>query len=301
MAKMDVQTMRQEIERFLATNPEPSDEQFHEFARSLGYDPETLESVAYEMLSNEIQHEGQEGDVAQEEELITHEASTIEAAMLVVANRLKVTAASTHFETGEGGEYGEDRPDAEGEGLEAEDFDLAVGAPETKPVAQTETMDAIEKATARLKVSASWNPSSADDFKVDAEGGLIPKESCSAAIGSGRRGLKFVDDAPDGFETVADVGSPGETGLSEQQEVLQGDQNPQVQDSNSVALTDGAPVGQNSDDQTQDNLMVDGPIAEAALHDSADQAFLMNDGQPALQLQRASVSASTRLKVSAFR
>ncbi|MDN3040805.1 hypothetical protein P2L35_13975 [Enterococcus faecium] len=39
------------IKLFLEINPTPSDEQFHNLAFSVGTDPETLESYAYQMLS----------------------------------------------------------------------------------------------------------------------------------------------------------------------------------------------------------------------------------------------------------
>lgn len=49
------------IECFLQINPDPSDEQVHAFASSLGVDKEELEAVFYEMLGTELsQNQDQE-------------------------------------------------------------------------------------------------------------------------------------------------------------------------------------------------------------------------------------------------
>lgn len=41
--------LKQLLEIFFQCNPEPSDEQFHDLARSLGMDPPTLEAISYKM------------------------------------------------------------------------------------------------------------------------------------------------------------------------------------------------------------------------------------------------------------
>lgn len=53
MANPDKQVLQKLIEVYLTINTNPADEQFHDLARSIGMDPPTLESVAYEMLSKE--------------------------------------------------------------------------------------------------------------------------------------------------------------------------------------------------------------------------------------------------------
>lgn len=47
------QQLKQLIGLFLQINCNPSDQQFHSLAFAIGTDPETLESVAYEMLADE--------------------------------------------------------------------------------------------------------------------------------------------------------------------------------------------------------------------------------------------------------
>jgi len=86
-----------------------------------------------------------------------------------------------------------------------------------------------------------------------------------------------------------------EEGLSEQQEVLQGEEDPDTTPTNDLALTDGAPVGDTMDDEIQDSLLNDGAGPDdTGLGIGAEKSMLLNDGAPALQLQ----NASTRLKAS---
>jgi hypothetical protein len=89
---------------------------------------------------------------------------------------------------------------------------------------------------------------------------------------------------------LADVGAPGDEGLSEQQEVLEGEGDPYTTDTDNLALNDGAPRHQTEDDEIQDSTMVDGEPVTG----EADQAMLLNDGMPALQL----TNASTRLQAT---
>lgn len=46
---MNEELLKQLLGLYFKCNPEPSDEQFHDLARSLGMDPATLESVSYKM------------------------------------------------------------------------------------------------------------------------------------------------------------------------------------------------------------------------------------------------------------
>lgn len=53
------------VQRFLLVNPKPSDQQFHAFAESLGVDKESLEAIAYQLLS---EYERGKRPVAEESE-----------------------------------------------------------------------------------------------------------------------------------------------------------------------------------------------------------------------------------------
>jgi len=57
----DKECMQELVTLFLQINPDPSDEQFHALACAIGTDPETLESIAYEMLadSNVVQEDAE--------------------------------------------------------------------------------------------------------------------------------------------------------------------------------------------------------------------------------------------------
>jgi hypothetical protein len=89
-------------------------------------------------------------------------------------------------------------------------------------------------------------------------------------------------------------GEQGETGISEQQEVLQGDQDPATTNTDDMVLNDGAPVGQSTDDEMQDSQLVDGVGPDdTGVGFDADKSMLLNDGAPALQLQNASARRLT--------
>jgi hypothetical protein len=231
-----METMRQKIIHFLAANPSPSDAEFHAFALSMGYDPETLESVVYQMLGQEVQMDGEEVGEPQRDRPHPSNAST----------RLK--AASTHFEVGHGGEYGEDRP-----GDETDDdctlFDLANDAPETEelsePVEPTEFPEAPEwqELEASTQVEAGWGDEvPAQDFGVDADGPGTEIDGCMETRAVARLIMANTLMAEDGAQSDT---------LSEQQRVLQGD----------------LPVpGVNTDNALQDSMMVDGvPVQSSAL------------------------------------
>lgn len=185
MDKFDNQKLTQLIKLFLQVNPQPSDQQFHAFAESLGVDKETLEAIAYDMLSEDVN-----GDQ-------------------------EVEAVSTHFPEGE----------------EEEDF-------------------GIVNASVRLRASE---------------------------------------------EVTQEGGGQGEEGISEQQEVLQGEGDPSTTPTDSLILTDGAPEGQSTDDEMQDSQLVDGVGEDdTGIGIETDKSMLLNDGAPALQLQ----NAATRLAAS---
>src|SRR6185437_13042918 len=187
------QELRQLLVLFLQVNCEPSDDQFHALAHSLGCDKETLESIAYEMLGEEVEHEHEEQD---EQEL--HEL---------------VEGVSTHFPEGE----------------EVEDF-------------------GVVNAAFRLTVTAGMD----DEY--------------------------------------------GEEGLSEQQEVLQGEGDTSTMNADDLTLMDGAPVGQSTDDEMQDAELVDGVGEDdTGIGFEADKTMLLNDGAPALQMKNAALASARRL------
>jgi hypothetical protein len=62
--------IRELIAIFLQLNPDPSDDQFHHLALSLGTDPATLESVAYEMLGEAVDGEEIEAEDLDEPNLV---------------------------------------------------------------------------------------------------------------------------------------------------------------------------------------------------------------------------------------
>jgi len=208
----DESKLHELIVLFLQVNPEPSDDQFHALAHSLGVDKESLESISYEMLGDEIHHEEDEGDDTQLNEL--------------------VEGVSTHFQEGEelgGGEYGEGYPIENG-----------------------------DKAEASFSINAAYR------LTVTAE------------------------------ITEYDDGGQGEEGLSEQQEVLQGDDDPATTNTDDMVLNDGAPVGQSTDDEMQDSALVDGVGPDdTGIGFESDKSMLLNDGAPALQLQNASARRLT--------
>ncbi len=59
----NVEQLQRIIELFLDINPEPSDQQFHALAESLGVDHEYLESVSYAMLADSDEVEMQTAGV----------------------------------------------------------------------------------------------------------------------------------------------------------------------------------------------------------------------------------------------
>lgn len=191
---MNNQKLARLIELFLQMNPEPSDQQFHALAEAVGVDKETLESVAYEMLGDEIHHEQEEGDDAQLNEL--------------------VEGVSTHFPEGE----------------EEEDF-------------------GVVNASMRLKATE---------------------------------------------EVTQEGGGQGEEGLSEQQEVLQGEGDPATTNTDNLTLNDGAPEGTTTDDEMQDSMLIDGVGEDdTGVGLDADKSMLLNDGAPALQLTNAALRLAT--------
>lgn len=77
----NVEQLQRIIELFLLINPQPSDQQFHEFAAGLGVDHEYLESISYAMLADSDEVETQAGvefddggygetDLSQEQEVL---------------------------------------------------------------------------------------------------------------------------------------------------------------------------------------------------------------------------------------
>lgn len=85
-------------------------------------------------------------------------------------------------------------------------------------------------------------------------------------------------------------GGQGEVGISEQQEVLQGEGDADTTDTDNLLLTDGAPVGDTTDDEMQDSALNDGAgPGDTGLGINTQKALLLNDGAPALQLESATV------------
>lgn len=132
------QELRQLLTLFLQINCEPSDDQFHALAHSLGVDKESLESIAYEMLGEEVEHEQEEGDDTQLHELVegvsTHFPEGEEVEDLGVVNaavRLTLTAGMDN-EYGEEG-LSEQQEALQGEGdvstMNSDDLMLTDGAP----------------------------------------------------------------------------------------------------------------------------------------------------------------------------
>jgi hypothetical protein len=56
---MNEQKLAQLIQIYLTVNPRPTDQQFHSLAFASNIDHETLESIAYAMLSDEVEGEAQ--------------------------------------------------------------------------------------------------------------------------------------------------------------------------------------------------------------------------------------------------
>jgi hypothetical protein len=85
------------------------------------------------------------------------------------------------------------------------------------------------------------------------------------------------------YEMLADsketVVATGDTGLSEQQEVLDGDYDPNTTSPDDLILNDGAPEGTSNQQQTQDSTLDDGVGADDVGVDvSGDQEALIDDG-----------------------
>lgn len=219
MPQLDFESMRQKIIQFLTANPSPSDAEFHAFALSMGYDPETLEAAVYAILGQEVQMDGEQTGQPQGDRPHPSQART------------RLNAASTHFEVGHGGEYGEDRP-----GDETDDdctlFDLANDAPKTEELSEPVDPTTFPEA-----------PESEEEIPDSEIPGLLEHE--------GRMETRAVARLVVANTLMAEDGAQSDTGLSEQQRVLQGDH----------------PVpGVNTDNALQDSMMVDGvPVQSNAV------------------------------------
>lgn len=246
---MDTEKLKQLITLFLESNPEPSDQQFHSFAESLGVDKETLEAVAYEMLGGEIQHEKDEGDTHQLEELVVGAVEDKEVRRLKKYIKDTSERIAKYRDWNTTGQHNSKIKEFQAklnkakEDLKKLRANVIEGVSTHFPEGEGEDMSALAKVTARLKVTAA------------------------------------------------------EEGLSEQQEVLQGEEDPDTTPTNDLALTDGAPVGDTMDDEIQDSLLNDGAGPDdTGLGIGAEKSMLLNDGAPALQLQNAKVRLKANIQ-----
>lgn len=80
--------------------------------------------------------------------------------------------------------------------------------------------------------------------------------------------------------------SPSEENLSESQQVLDGDYDPNVTTPDDLLLNDGAPEGTSNIQESQDALYDDGaPADDIGLGVSGDKDAMVSDGAPAVQLK----------------
>lgn len=220
MPQFDMQSMRQRVIDFLKANPSPSDAEFHAFAQSMGYDPETLESVVYQMLGQEVQMDGDRVGEPQPDRPAPSRAVS------------RLQASATHFQVGNGGEYGEanSRP-----GDETDDdctlFDLASDAPTpTTPDAPVEPID-FKPAPETEHVEPDTFVPSVDDHEAMMETRAIARLQAATKV------------SEDGAQSDSELANPTRT--------LQGE---------------GIPHDvYTGDNVLQDVMLVDGPRATAAL------------------------------------
>lgn len=220
MPQLDIQSMRQKVIDFLTANPSPSDEEFHMFAESMGYDPQTLESVVYQMLGQEVQMDGDSVGEPQPDRPKPSRAVS------------RLQASSTHFEVGNGGEYGEanSRP-----GDESDDdctlFDLANDAPTPEePAPRVEPTDFPEAPDTQVIKPDTFVPS-VEDHEAELETRAVARLIATTKV------------SEDGGQSDADLANPTRT--------LQGQGVPAEIFTGDTAL--------------QDVMLVDGPRATAAL------------------------------------
>lgn len=101
------------------------------------------------------------------------------------------------------------------------------------------------------------------------------------------------DEIPDEAETDTVVAA--EEGLSEEQEVLDGDYDPNTTSPDDLILNDGAPEGTSSQQENQDSLLNDGVGADdVGIDVNSDQSALIDDGAATKTLK-----AAYRLKATA--
>jgi hypothetical protein len=87
----------------------------------------------------------------------------------------------------------------------------------------------------------------------------------------------------------AGVAGPNEDHLSEQEQVLDGDYDPNVTSPNDLLLNDGAPEGTSNIEQSQDALYNDGVGADDTGVDIfGDKEAMISDGEPPVNLKAAS-------------
>lgn len=81
---------------------------------------------------------------------------------------------------------------------------------------------------------------------------------------------------------------PEETKLSEQQQVLDGDYDPNVTSPNDLLLNDGAPEGTSNIQEMQDTLYDDGVGADdSGIGINSDKDQMISDGAPPINLKAA--------------
>lgn len=100
-------------------------------------------------------------------------------------------------------------------------------------------------------------------------------------------------------EINSDAMAPGDHGLSEDQEVLDGDFVPEDVPADALLNVDGAPAGSGNTQEVKDALMIDGLGEEdggAGMGMTGTKIALINDGEVPMKL-----NASARLKATARR
>lgn len=93
-------------------------------------------------------------------------------------------------------------------------------------------------------------------------------------------------DGPQQQSVISGNEAPDEEDLSESQQVLDGDYDPNVTTPDDLLLNDGAPEGTSNIQESQDALYDDGaPADDIGLGVSSDKDAMVSDGAPPVQLQ----------------
>jgi hypothetical protein len=302
------QCLRELLTLFLQINCEPSDDQFHALAHALGVDKESLEATAYEMLGDEIEHEHEEGDdqelhelvegapkkgVSQEKGIPRGRAGMPKPMTKKQLDDLNKSGVKTKkpgsgrhdkwLRMQKGSNLGPEQ--VEGATKKVRDLKKQLQDLEderTKILMKTGKPGLAEVKKKIREVEDALDAEEAKAYKVKSVSTHFPEGEEVEDFGVVNAVLRLTLTA--GLDDEY-----GEEGLSEQQEVLQGEEDPSTTPADDMDLTDGAPVGQSTDDEIQDSQLVDGVGEDdTGIGFESDKSMLLNDGAPALQLKNAS-------------